>query len=70
MSKFRLNKRENRLIGQAMHTYNMLEDGDRVLVKLRGACATCNVSQVTLKHYVETKIRDLVAPELAVEEVV
>ncbi|MFC1859556.1 Fe-S cluster assembly protein NifU [Thermodesulfobacteriota bacterium] len=44
-------------------------DGDRVLVKLRGACATCNVSQVTLKHYVETKIRELVAPELVVEEV-
>jgi NifU-like protein len=44
-------------------------DGDRVFVKLRGACATCSVSQVTLKHYVEAKLRELVAPELVVEEV-
>ena len=44
-------------------------DGDRVFVKLRGACATCSVSQVTLKHYVEAKLRELVTPELVVEEV-
>jgi NifU-like protein len=44
-------------------------DGNRVVVKLRGKCATCAASQVTLKHYVEAKLRELVAPELMVEEV-
>jgi NifU-like protein len=40
-----------------------------VFVKLRGTCATCSASQVTLKHYVETRIKELVSPELVVEEV-
>ena len=44
-------------------------DGDRVLVKLRGTCASCAKSEVTLKHYVESKLRELVAPALEVEEV-
>ena len=44
-------------------------DGDRVLVKLRGTCASCAKSELTLKHYVESKLRELVAPELEVEEV-
>lgn len=44
-------------------------DGNLVLVKLRGSCATCLASQVTLKNYVETKLRELVTPELVVEEV-
>ncbi len=44
-------------------------DGDRVLVKLRGTCASCAKSELTLKHYVESKLRELVAPELDVEEV-
>lgn len=44
-------------------------DGDRVTVKLLGTCASCAVSQVTLKDYVESKLRELVAPELVVEEV-
>jgi NifU-like protein len=44
-------------------------DGDRVYVKLRGTCATCTKSDLTLKHYVESKLRELVTPELAVEEV-
>ena len=44
-------------------------DGDRVLVKLRGTCASCTKSELTLKHYVESKLRELVAPELEVEEV-
>ncbi|HIJ57459.1 MAG TPA: Fe-S cluster assembly protein NifU [Deltaproteobacteria bacterium] len=44
-------------------------DGDRVLVKLRGTCASCSKSELTLKHYVESKLRELVAPELEVEEV-
>jgi len=43
-------------------------DGNRVFVKLRGTCAACSASQVTLKHYVESKLRELVTPELIVEE--
>ena len=43
--------------------------GDRVLVALRGACATCVASDITLKHYVESKLRELVADNLVVEEV-
>jgi NifU-like protein len=43
--------------------------GDRVLVALRGACATCVASDITLKHYVEDKLRELVADTLVVEEV-
>jgi len=44
-------------------------DGDTVFVRLCGMCASCSKSQVTLKHYVETKLRELVSPELVVEEV-
>jgi len=44
-------------------------DGNRIIVKMRGTCATCSKSQITLKHYVESKLRELVAPELIVEEV-
>ena len=44
-------------------------DGNNVLVKLQGTCATCSASQITLKHYVESKLRELVASELLVEEV-
>ena len=44
-------------------------DNNTVFVKLRGTCATCAASQVTLKNYVETKIKELVSPDLIVEEV-
>jgi NifU-like protein len=44
-------------------------DGNRVLVRLGGSCASCVKSPITLKHYVESKLRELVAPELVVEEV-
>ena len=44
-------------------------DGDTVLVELRGTCATCAAAEVTLKHYVESKLREFVVPELVVEEV-
>jgi NifU-like protein len=44
-------------------------DGNRVLVRMRGTCASCVKSPITLKHYVESKLRELVAPELVVEEV-
>jgi len=43
--------------------------GDTVLVKLHGTCSGCSSAQLTLKNYVETKIKDLVSPELVVEEV-
>ena len=44
-------------------------DGSRVFVKLFGACAACSMSQLTLKNYVETKLRELVSSDLIVEEV-
>ena len=44
-------------------------DGNMVLVKLRGTCASCAASEVTLKNYVETKLREMVTPELVVKEV-
>lgn len=44
-------------------------DGNRVVVKLKGRCAACAMSEVTLKDYVETKLRELVAQDLVVEEV-
>jgi NifU-like protein len=43
--------------------------GNRVLVAPRRACATCRASQQTLKHVVESKLHELVSPELVVEEV-
>jgi NifU-like protein len=44
-------------------------DGNRVLVKLFGACAACSKSQITLKEYVEKKLRELVSSDIVVEEV-
>ncbi|MEI6420902.1 MAG: Fe-S cluster assembly protein NifU [Lentisphaerota bacterium] len=43
--------------------------GDNVLVRLCGRCATCPASGVTLKNTVEDKLREFVTPELTVEEV-
>jgi NifU-like protein len=42
--------------------------GNRVIVATRGACATCQASQLTLKGFVEYKLRELVSPDLVVEE--
>jgi NifU-like protein len=36
---------------------------------VRGACASCKASDITLKHFVEAKLRDLVSPDLIIEEV-
>lgn len=44
-------------------------DGSAVYVKLIGTCATCAASELTLKNYVESKLRELVTPDLVVEEV-
>jgi NifU-like protein len=43
--------------------------GNRVLVATRGACASCQASNQTLKNFVEAKLRELVLAELVVEEV-
>ena len=43
--------------------------GNRVMVATRGACASCQASNQTLKNFVEVKLRELVWPELVVEEV-
>jgi len=42
--------------------------GNRVIVATRGACASCQASNMTLKNCVEIKLRELVWPELVVEE--
>ena len=43
--------------------------GNKVLVATRGACASCASVHLTLKGFVEAKLRELVWPELEVEEV-
>jgi NifU-like protein len=43
--------------------------GNRVIVAVRGSCASCKASDITLKHFVEAKLRDLVSPDLNIEEV-
>jgi len=44
-------------------------EGNTVKVRLQGTCASCRKSHITLKHHVEQKLRELMAPELMVEEV-
>jgi NifU-like protein len=44
-------------------------DGNRVLVALRGMCTSCPSSEFTLKIGIEGKIKELVDPDLVVEEV-
>jgi NifU-like protein len=44
-------------------------DGNKVLVALRGACSSCRAAEVTLKDYVELKLKEFVTPEITVEEV-
>jgi NifU-like protein len=41
---------------------------NRVIVATRGSCASCSASQVTLKSFVEAKLRETVSSELTVEE--
>ena len=43
--------------------------GDVVKVKLRGRCAVCPTSHITMKHTVQEKLREFVLPALTVEEV-
>ena len=44
-------------------------DGNTVLVKLTGSCASCSKSQVTLKNHVEATLRKNVTHDLVVQEV-
>jgi NifU-like protein len=44
-------------------------DGRRVQVAFRGHCAWCPVSDVTLKGAVQAKLRELVDPQIVVEDV-
>ena len=43
--------------------------GNRVIVATRGTCATCKASDITLKNFVEHRLRELVSPDLVIEEV-
>ena len=43
-------------------------DGDRVIVKLRGSCAGCPSAHITLKRWVEAKLRENVVDTITVEE--
>lgn len=42
--------------------------GNRVILATRGTCAVCRASEQTLKNFVESRLRELVWPELVVEE--
>jgi NifU-like protein len=42
--------------------------GNRVIVALRGACSTCKASNITLKDFVEHRLRELISPDITVEE--
>jgi NifU-like protein len=44
-------------------------EGNKVYVALRGKCSFCPSSEVTLKQYVETKLREFVSDDIVVEEV-
>ena len=43
-------------------------EGSKVIVSLRGHCATCMAAKVTLKKLVEAKLREFVSDSITVEE--
>jgi NifU-like protein len=43
-------------------------EGDIVKVVLRGHCSHCALSEVTIKEFVQTKLREFVTPDLVVVE--
>lgn len=43
--------------------------GDSVKVKLKGRCAVCATSKITLRNLVESKLKEFVSQDLTVEEV-
>jgi NifU-like protein len=44
-------------------------EGNKVYVALRGKCSFCPSSELTLKQYVEMKLREFVSDDIEVEEV-
>jgi NifU-like protein len=44
-------------------------EGDRVMVALRGMCSSCPSAELTLKKYVESKLKEFVSEDISVEEV-
>lgn len=44
-------------------------EGNKVYVALRGSCSFCPSAGVTLKQYVETKLKEFVSDDIVVEEV-
>ena len=44
-------------------------DNNKVYVKLRGACASCKNSIMTLKYFVENTLKDHISPDIEVIEV-
>ncbi len=44
-------------------------EGSRVTVSLRGMCSSCMSASITLKKYVEPKLREFVSDDIIVEEV-
>jgi len=43
-------------------------EGNKVIVALRGMCASCKMSEVTTKDLVEARLREFVSEDLYVEE--
>ena len=43
-------------------------EGNNVIVKLKGHCSTCANAKLTLKNFVETKLKELVDDEITVTE--
>ena len=44
-------------------------DGDKVMVKLQGRCATCAIADKTIEHWIEAKLREQISPAIAVVQV-
>ncbi len=43
-------------------------EGNKVIVAFRGMCASCNMSEVTMKDLVEAKLKEFVSEDLYVQE--
>jgi len=57
MSKSILSKKANRSIGQAMHHYSMLADGDRVLIAVSGGVDSLALTAILKRWQLKTPIR-------------
>jgi NifU-like protein len=44
-------------------------EGNKVKVRLHGACGTCPSSMITLRQGVETRLQAKISPDLVVEEI-